>query len=95
MLGHQWKAANNSRAKQALTVDCANGVGAEALKALSDCVGSQLSATLRNTGGGGLNDACGADYVQKERRFPVCLDDRQHGARWRPPLPAHASSKHV
>lgn len=73
-------------------MDCANGVGAEALKALSDRVGGQLSVTLRNTGGGGggLNDACGADYVQKERQFPVRLDDRQHGARWLTTLSAMA-----
>ena len=68
-------------AAQALTVDCANGVGAEALKALSERIGAQLSVTLRNTGEGGLNEACGADYVQKERQFPAGLDDRQHGAR--------------
>ena len=30
---------------------------------------------------GGLNDGCGADYVQKERRFPAGIEDCQNGAR--------------
>lgn len=68
---------------QVLTVDCANGVGAGKLKALAERLGGKLDMQLRNTGrdGGGLNDGCGADFVQKERAFPAGLDDRQNGAR--------------
>ncbi len=62
-------------------MDCANGVGAEKLKALSERLNGQLKIDLRNTGQSGLNDACGADYVQKERQFPVGMDDCQSGAR--------------
>lgn len=63
-------------------MDCANGVGAEKLKVLSERLNGQLKIDLRNAGQGGLNDACGADYVQKERQIPMGMDDRQSGARW-------------
>ena len=66
-----------------LTVDCANGVGAGKLKALAERLAGKLDVQLCNTGRGegGLNDGCGADFVQKERAFPAGLDDRQNGAR--------------
>ncbi|CAK0783544.1 hypothetical protein CVIRNUC_006743 [Coccomyxa viridis] len=67
--------------RQVLTVDCANGVGAEKLKALAERLSGKLDVTLRSTGEGGLNDGCGADYVQKERRFPAGMEDCQNGAR--------------
>ena len=66
---------------QVLTVDCANGVGAEKLKALAERLSGSLDVCLRSTGDGGLNDGCGADYVQKERRFPAGMEDCQDGAR--------------
>ena len=48
-----------------LCIDCANGVGALALQQM------ELPWQLYNTGEGGLNDQCGADYVQKERAVPA------------------------
>ena len=66
---------------QVLTVDCANGVGAEKLKALAERLSGKLEVCLRSTGNEGLNDGCGADYVQKERRFPAGMEDCQDGAR--------------
>ena len=48
-----------------LCIDCANGVGALALRQMA------LPWQLYNTGEGGLNDQCGADYVQKERAVPA------------------------
>ena len=66
---------------QVLTVDCANGVGAEKLKALAERLCGKLDVCLRSTGAGGLNDGCGADYVQKERRFPAGMKECQDGAR--------------
>ena len=66
---------------QVLTVDCANGVGAAKLKALAEGLSGELDVCLRSTGEGGLNDGCGADYVQKGRRFPAGMEDCQDGAR--------------
>lgn len=66
---------------QVLTVDCANGVGAEKLKALTERLSGDLDVSLRSAGGGDLNDGCGADYVQKEKRFPAGMEDCQDGAR--------------
>ncbi len=48
-----------------LCIDCANGVGALALRQM------ELPWQLYNIGEGGLNDNCGADYVQKERAVPA------------------------
>jgi len=48
-----------------LCIDCANGVGARALRQM------ELPWQLYNTGEGGLNDQCGADHVQKERSVPT------------------------
>ena len=69
------------RLLQALTVDCANGVGAQKLKALAERLSGTLDVNLRSTGEGGLNFGCGADFVQKERRFPAGMKDCQDGAR--------------
>lgn len=62
-------------------MDCANGVGAEKLKALSERLSGKLEVDLRNTGDGGLNDMCGADWVQKERHFPTGCGNGENGAR--------------
>ena len=78
---HGVQLQRHHRLLQALTVDCANGVGAEKLKALAERLSGKLDVTLRSTGEGGLNDGCGADYVQKERRFPAGMEDCQNGAR--------------
>ncbi|KAK9839856.1 hypothetical protein WJX81_006690 [Elliptochloris bilobata] len=66
---------------QAVVVDCANGVGGAKLRALAERLGPQrLPLDVRNAGGaacsgGGLNDRCGAEHVQKERAVPIgCAD---------------------
>ena len=60
-----------------LVVDCAAGVGAQALAAVQQPLAAAgLRLELRSTGapdGARLNDSCGADYVQKARRAPVGL----------------------
>ena len=61
------------RVVQALTVDCANGVGAQKLRAFQRHLLS-LQLDLRNTGAGVLNGGCGADHVQKapaNQRLPT------------------------
>lgn len=52
-----------------IAVDCANGVGAAAMKT----VASRLTRfkVLNCPGDGPLNDCCGADYVQKKRLMPT------------------------
>ena len=50
--------------------------------ALAECLtGLGLREALINTGGGGLNESCGADYVQKERRPPQGFAAVPAGAR--------------
>ncbi|EIE18707.1 intramolecular transferase [Coccomyxa subellipsoidea C-169] len=66
---------------EGLIVDCANGVGAAKLQVLADRLAPGLSAELRNTGAEGLNDCCGADFLQKERRLPAGFQDVPEGAR--------------
>lgn len=64
-------------------VDCANGVGSNALKQLTDALGKVpggkaaaegLDMQLLNTGEGQLNDGCGADFVQKDRALPAGIE---------------------
>lgn len=57
-------------AAQALLVDAANGVGAQALVRLAERLGRALTLEVRNAGSGVLNLRCGADLVQKERVWP-------------------------
>jgi len=61
-----------------LTVDCANGVGAQKLKKISEKLsGSSLELVICNDDGpnsGKLNDKCGADYVKVQQCAPVKLD---------------------
>lgn len=67
---------------QDLTVDCANGVGAKKLAALSDLIsGCGLRLGLRATGDGELNGGCGSDFVQKERQLPAGFGPVTQGAR--------------
>ena len=69
---------------QGLIVDCANGVGAAKLQVLADRLTPGMAAELRNTGsadGSGLNDSCGADFIQKERWLPAGFHDVPDGAR--------------
>ena len=67
-------------------MDCANGVGSEALHRLAAALeaipGGKAAAfdmQLVNTGGGQLNDACGADFVQKDRALPVGFESLLSG----------------
>ena len=54
-----------------LWVDCACGIGAPQLAALSNRIACFLPITLTNlVGEGALNASCGAEYVQKARRPP-------------------------
>eukprot|EP00736_Rhodelphis_marinus_P000065 Rmarinus@m.940 len=67
-----------STTRTMLVVDCANGIGAKHLAGLWDVLSADGSLPLptlqlRNTGDGGLNDQCGADFVQKEKRLPEGL----------------------
>jgi hypothetical protein len=67
---------------QGLIVDCANGVGAGKLQVLADRLAPGMAAELRNTSTeAGLNDACGADFLQKERRLPAGFQHVPAGAR--------------
>lgn len=54
-------------------MDCANGVGAAALDQLLQKLQGKLHMNLLNIAAGvsgGLNEGCGADFVQKERTAP-------------------------
>ncbi|KAK9904678.1 hypothetical protein WJX75_000481 [Coccomyxa subellipsoidea] len=67
---------------EGLIVDCANGVGAGKLQVLADRLAPGMAAELRNTSTeAGLNDACGADFLQKERRLPAGFQHVPAGAR--------------
>ena len=82
---------------QALIVDCANGVGAQKLQVLAERLKGQSGAELRvdarnvdTSHAASLNERCGADFVQKERRLPEGFqgtpDGARHAFRRRPPL---------
>ncbi|CAN8068790.1 unnamed protein product [Agarophyton chilense] len=59
----------NKRFSAPIGVDCANGVGAIAVKGLK---GLSLNLfAVNKPGDGPLNHECGADFVQKKRRPPV------------------------
>ena len=61
-----------------LTVDCANGVGAPALLAISKYIPSDLLPLriLRTSTDqrGALNNGCGADFVKTNQRIPIGLE---------------------
>jgi len=57
-----------------LCVDCAGGVGAIAAKQLRDIPNLSLKI-LNGPGDATLNERCGAEYVQKERKPPVNFDE--------------------
>ncbi len=64
-------AAGKSMSKEPLWVDCSDGIGGARFHDLKDHLG--LSAKLVNDGEGPaskLNDGCGAEFVQKEKKFP-------------------------
>lgn len=59
-----------------LHIDCANGVGALRLEEMIDSLYNMgLDVILYNTGNGKLNDKCGADYVEKELKFPANMEN--------------------
>ncbi|KAF0987390.1 hypothetical protein HZS_3500, partial [Henneguya salminicola] len=57
--------------KESLIVDCANGVGANKLRELINCVYDLNYITIKNDGSDGeLNYLCGADYVKIYQKSP-------------------------
>lgn len=65
-----------------LHVDCANGVGAQKLMSMVPSLQSKgLILHLHNTGEGTLNYKCGADYVEKEHKFPIGMEYIEEGER--------------
>lgn len=67
---------------QTLYMDCANGVGADKMRALATHLADAgLSVDLRNTGEGVLNGGCGSDFLQKDRQLPANFGDVAPGAR--------------
>ena len=73
---------NNCLPCGTLHVDCANGVGALKLKEMyQDLLQLGLRLVLYNTGEGELNYQCGADYVEKEHKFPMNMQDIADGER--------------
>ncbi|KAI6008225.1 phosphoacetylglucosamine mutase [Pisolithus orientalis] len=61
-----------------LVIDCANGVGALAARALSRYLVNSLPVELENTAidtPGALNNSCGADFVKVNQKLPPSLTD--------------------
>ncbi|KAF8499443.1 phosphoacetylglucosamine mutase [Gautieria morchelliformis] len=70
------KLLSGKRSSMPLVVDCANGVGYYAAKAMHQYLGSTLEIIPHNTAVdtlGTLNNACGADYVKTSQRLPPSL----------------------
>lgn len=58
-----------------LTIDCANGVGAVALRPMIPRLRlAGLEVQLRNEGNGPLNEGCGADFVKIKQTGPSGVD---------------------
>ncbi|KAL4450013.1 hypothetical protein ABPG77_010682 [Micractinium sp. CCAP 211/92] len=67
---------------QTLHMDCANGVGADKMRALAaHLADAGLTVDLRNTGEGVLNGGCGSDFLQKDRQLPAGFQGVAPGAR--------------
>ncbi|KAH9982672.1 phosphoacetylglucosamine mutase [Lactifluus volemus] len=61
-----------------LIVDCANGVGADAVNKISPRLGDSLKFIPHNTATstpGALNNSCGADYVKTSQKLPPSLSN--------------------
>jgi phosphoacetylglucosamine mutase len=59
-----------------LIVDCANGVGADAINKILPHLGDSLKVIPHNTATsapGALNNSCGADYVKTSQKLPPSL----------------------
>jgi len=64
--------AGTDKYKPNLSIDCANGVGAIALRQLLPGLqDAGLTATLANDGSGPLNEGCGADFVKIKQSAPI------------------------
>lgn len=74
--------APGSTYEPSLTVDCANGVGALALKPLLERLKPVLSMDLCNAGEGGLNEGCGADFVKLKQVAPAGCTELPAGKRY-------------
>lgn len=60
----------------AISIDCANGVGAPAAEKLAGFLGETLTLVLENTSTttpGALNNSCGADYVKTTQKLPPSM----------------------
>lgn len=67
----QSRSAAPQKYKPHVVVDCANGVGAIALKQMLEKAREiGLNVELRNEGAGGLNEGCGADFVKIKQAAP-------------------------
>lgn len=67
--------------KLAITIDCANGVGAPAMLAFARVLTHMVDVTLVNTDTENplkLNVECGADYVKTNQRLPANVEPRPH-----------------
>ncbi|CAK0863311.1 unnamed protein product [Prorocentrum cordatum] len=63
--------AATSRYSGEVVVDCANGVGAVALRGMLQRLSAAgLRASVCNDGGGALNEGCGADFVKIKQAAP-------------------------
>lgn len=63
-------------------VDCANGVGYLRMQELKPCLASVgIRVELYNHGDGELNHMCGADFVEKEVKFPKGMHDVPENAK--------------
>lgn len=70
------------RVNTTLHVDCANGVGAVKLQKMRPYLASHgLQLVLYNCGDGKLNDKCGADFVEKEKTYPLGMSNIREGDR--------------
>mmetsp|Transcript_11986 Transcript_11986/g.36511 ORF Transcript_11986/g.36511 Transcript_11986/m.36511 type:complete len:509 (-) Transcript_11986:1504-3030(-) len=62
-----------------LSVDCANGIGGQAMRQITDAA-EDTSTALFNVGEGELNFWCGADFVQKQNATPARHLDARRSA---------------
>ncbi len=63
-------------------MDCAFGVGAVKLAAMTDRLRTLgINLKLLNAVDGVLNEGCGADHVEKQRQLPVGFQNVPDGSR--------------
>eukprot|EP00927_Polykrikos_kofoidii_P026870 TRINITY_DN23853_c0_g1_i1.p1 TRINITY_DN23853_c0_g1~~TRINITY_DN23853_c0_g1_i1.p1 ORF type:complete len:687 (+),score=135.35 TRINITY_DN23853_c0_g1_i1:124-2061(+) len=67
--------------KAKAAVDCANGVGAKVMSSAVPLLGERLQCRVVNSGDGGLNEGCGADFVKVQQKGPAGLADLAEGER--------------